>query len=107
LEKGLNILVYTITKCIKWLCSFKNNGDNMKNLLRKKESKKEQGNKKNYDWFIKKAKVSKLQGQWIAVENEKVVVHDSQLQNVLNEVNKNWPNASITKVPKRGQILVL
>lgn len=76
--------------------------------MRKSHIKKiRQSIKDNYDWYIKKAKVNEFQGEWIAVENKKIVTHDLQLQNVLNEVNKNWPNAAITKVPKRGQIMVL
>ena len=76
-------------------------------MIKSHIKKIKQNIKDNYDWYIKKAEVDKFQGEWIAVENKKIVVHDCELQNVLDEVNKNWPHAAITKVPKRGQIMVL
>ena len=64
-------------------------------------------NRKNYEWFIKKADVSKYAGKWIAVENQKVVASDTKVSNLLEHITQNWPNAAITKIPKRGQIMVL
>ena len=62
---------------------------------------------KSYEWFIKKADVSKYAGKWIAVENQKIVASDSHISKLLEETKQNWPSAAITKVPKRGQIMVL
>ena len=61
----------------------------------------------NYDWYIKEANVENLEGEWIAIENKKVVAHDIHLKKVLDQINKSWPNAAITKVPKKGQVMVL
>lgn len=74
---------------------------------KEKSAKKELSDKKNYEWFIKKADVSKYAGKWIAVENQKVVASDTKISKVLESVKQNWPDAAITKVPKRGQIMVL
>ena len=69
--------------------------------------KKSDAGKKNYDWFIKKADVDRYAGKWIAVENQKVVASDAKISKLLEVIEQNWPDASITKVPKRGQIMVL
>ena len=76
-------------------------------MAKRKSVKKESDSKKNYEWFIKKADVSKYAGKWIAVENQKVVASDSIVSKLLEEVKQHWPDAAITKVPKRGQIMVL
>ena len=60
----------------------------------------------SYNWFIK-ADVSKYSGKWVAVDNKKIVASSVHIAKLLEEVNKNWPSASITKVPKRGQIMIL
>ena len=70
----------------------------------KKSKKNPAGN--SYEWFIKKADVSKYAGKWIAVENQKIVASDARIEKVLEEI-KCKPDAAITKVPKRGQIMVL
>lgn len=62
---------------------------------------------KNYEWFIKKADVSKYAGKWVAVEDQKIVASEVKIGKLLEEVKDNWPDAAITKIPKRGQIMVL
>ena len=76
-------------------------------MPKQKKSKKQDINtKKDYDWFIK-ADVSKYAGRWVAVQNQKIVASDNRIGKLLDEVKKEWPLASITKIPKRGQIMVL
>ena len=72
----------------------------------KKSHKQEPNTRKDYDWFIK-ADVSKYAGRWVAVQNQKIVASDNRIGKLLDEVNRDWPSASITKIPKRGQIMVL
>ena len=43
----------------------------------------------------------------MAVDNKKVVASSVHIAELLEEINKNWPSASITKVTKRGQIMIL
>lgn len=66
----------------------------------------DESSSQSYKWFIK-ADVSKYAGKWVAVEKQKIVASASHIADLLEQVNKNWPSASITKVPKRGQIMVL
>ena len=70
-----------------------------------KKSKKSPG-ANSYEWFIKTADVSKYAGKWIAVENRKIVASDAKIEKLLKEI-KYMPDVAITKVPKRGQIMVL
>ena len=72
-----------------------------------KETKSTMNSKKNYEWFVRKADVSKYTGKWIAVENQRIVASDNKVSKLLDCIKQNWPDAAITKVPKRGQIMVL
>lgn len=79
----------------------------MTKTQRKKQRQIERNISDNYAWFITKADVEDYEGQWIAIENKKVVANNPNLEKVLCVVNKTFPHAAITKVPKRGQIMVL
>lgn len=72
----------------------------------KKSKKSKPISANSYEWFIKKADVSKYAGKWIAVENQKIVASDAKIEKLLEEI-KYRPEAAITKIPKRGQIMVL
>ena len=61
----------------------------------------------NYNWFISKADLGDYEGQWIAIENKKIVANNPRLEKILPIVNDKFPHAAVTKVPKRGQIMVL
>ena len=76
-------------------------------MAKGKSVKKELDSRKNYEWFIRKADVNKYAGKWIAVENRKVVASETRISKLLEETKQNWPDAAITKVPKRGQIMIL
>ena len=78
----------------------------VKSPKQKQLKKISQNNKKNYDWFIR-ADVSNYAGKWIAVQNQKIVASGNNISQLLEQTQKNWPEASITKIPKRGQIMVL
>ena len=76
-------------------------------MSKEKKSKKQESNtKKDYEWFIK-ADVSKYAGKWVAVHNQKIVASDNYIEKLLDDIKREWPSASITKIPKRGQIMVL
>ena len=74
-------------------------------IAMKKNSKSKRN--KDYEWFIKKADVSKYAGKWIAIEDQKIVASEAKISKLLDEIKANWPDAAITKIPKRGQIMVL
>ena len=79
----------------------------MKKSLRDNKRKDNSGSGKNYEWFIKKADVDKYAGKWIAIENQRIVASGAKIDRLLSEIQGNWPNAAVTKIPKRGQIMVL
>ena len=76
-------------------------------MAKKKHSKANGPGIKNYEWFIKKADVEQYAGKWIAVENQKIVASNGKISMLLKEISQSWPEAAITKVPKRGQVMVL
>ena len=79
----------------------------MKKSLRDNKRKDNSGSGKNYEWFIKKADVGKYAGKWIAIENQRIVASGAKIDRLLSEIQVSWPNAAVTKIPKRGQIMVL
>ncbi|MBR9690712.1 succinyl-CoA synthetase subunit alpha [Candidatus Woesearchaeota archaeon] len=61
---------------------------------------------KNYEWFIKKD-MSTYSGKWVIIINEKIISSGNNIEMMIKEVKKKYPNKTpfITKVRDKLSIL--
>lgn len=60
----------------------------------------------NYEWFLKED-LKDYAGKWLAIIDKKVVASGAEVNQVIQEVNKKYPNKKplITKVKDKLSIL--
>ena len=60
----------------------------------------------NYDWFIKQD-LSNYSGKWLAIIDKKVVASEENVENLIKQVKKAYPNKRpfITKIRDKLSVL--
>ena len=60
----------------------------------------------NYEWFLKK-NLSEFSGKWLAIVDKKVVASGNDVNKLIQEVKKDYPNKKplITKIKDKLSIL--
>ena len=61
---------------------------------------------RNYDWFIEN-NLDKYAGRWIAIDNEKVLESDLQLDALLKKVKEKYPKSRPFIAKVRNKLLRL
>lgn len=65
---------------------------------------------KNLKWFSKnfsKSKMEKYAGEWVAIENKKILSSDKNINGVIKKVEKIDGNPTFVKIARKEEILIL